>query len=539
MPTLSLSTAAPSLVPPPLAANPVAPAPAGETAGDAFAAMLAGLTTPPIPEAAQPATMLPAAGVPLPQVRQDPAAWLPDESPEVPVEITSFDPVVMGGGGESPTPQGLRLDVPDCEMPAELEGLPVQPPVGASLPAELDALPIQSPVRASLPPELGALPTQPPARASLPAIANPEPPLTKGWTLRLSSALTPARAAASIAPEAEPVVEASPSGEKPKLEEPLPPEHVLVEAAVEMIAQPAPLPVPVETQPQLTTPQPIAVVMPAPAIESEEFAPVTGPSLKDEQSSPSIAAPQIRVSPDQAADSQGGGQSRSDDGRPSFVPELVQQAEQATTPTAPAGEAELADARPSFAPDLMKRIEQAIELRPTRTESEPVEAASAPVQPSPPLSASAGVQAPATPVSAPSLAQPAPVDVSRAEWAQAMIDRIAELPQAEGRREAQIRLIPDALGKVDVSIVQRDDQMQVTLNAETAPARQLLAEAAPRLQEMAEARGLRLADPQVGGGQSQDRRQSSDQQQSQTPQRPRSASANPDDDPQPQRDLVA
>lgn len=516
MPTLSLSTAAPSLVPSPLAANPIAPAPAGEAGGDAFAAMLKGLTTPPGSEAAQPVTTLPAAGVPLPQVRQDPAAWLPEESPVVPVEITSFDPMVLSGGGESPTPQGLRLNVPDCEMPAELDGLPVQPPVRASLPAELDALPIQ-----------------PPVRAPLPAIANPQSPVSKGWTLRLSSALTPARAAAD--PEVPQKVE------KPKLEEPLPPANVLVEAPVEVIAQPAPAPVqvPIETQPQTATPQPIAVTMPASAIESEELAPVTGSSTKGEQTSLSIAAPQVRASPDQPATSQGGGQSRSDEGRPSFVPELVQQAEPPTASAPQAGGAELADARPSFAPDLMKRIEQVIELRPTRTESEPVEAAPASVQPSAPLSAPTGVQAPATSVSPPSLAQPAPVDVSRVEWAQAMIDRIAELPQAEGRREAQIRLIPDALGKIDVSIVQRDDQMQVTLNAETAPARQLLAEAAPRLQEMAEARGLRLTDPQVGGGQSQDRRQTPDQQQPQTPQRPRSASATPDDDPQPQRDLVA
>ena len=120
-----------------------------------------------------------------------------------------------------------------------------------------------------------------------------------------------------------------------------------------------------------------------------------------------------------------------------------------------------------------------------------------------------------------------------------MVDRIAELPQVDGRREAQIRLIPDALGRVDVSIVERDERVQVTFNADTAQARQLLSEAAPRLQEMAEARGLRFAQMEVGGGQPQDRRGAQDQQQPSTPQRPRSASAEADADRQPDGELIA
>jgi flagellar hook-length control protein FliK len=70
-------------------------------------------------------------------------------------------------------------------------------------------------------------------------------------------------------------------------------------------------------------------------------------------------------------------------------------------------------------------------------------------------------------------------------------------------------------------------------------ARQLLSDAAPRLQELAEARGLRFAEPQVGGGQPQDRRSGSDQQQPQTPQRPRPAQAGADAEPQPKGELIA
>jgi flagellar hook-length control protein FliK len=157
-----------------------------------------------------------------------------------------------------------------------------------------------------------------------------------------------------------------------------------------------------------------------------------------------------------------------------------------------------------------------------------------------PLPASTATAQPGVaPAPAPTVVQLAPVDLGRAEWVQAMIDRIAELPQAEGGREAQIRLAPDALGKVEVTIVQRDEQTQVTLNAETAQARQLLSDAAPRLQELAEARGLRLAHTEVGGGQPQDRRSHQEQQHPQTPQRPRPASAGSGDNPQPKGDLIA
>ncbi|MBA2918974.1 hypothetical protein GON01_13810 [Sphingomonas sp. MAH-20] len=172
-------------------------------------------------------------------------------------------------------------------------------------------------------------------------------------------------------------------------------------------------------------------------------------------------------------------------------------------------------------------------------------------------SRSAGESAPlaaatSSPLPQPAVAPPAPlhpsfaavhrpvIDTGRAEWVQAMIDRIAEMPQPEGgRRDAQIRLVPDALGPVDVKIEQRQERLHVTLNAETPQARQLLSDAAPRLHELAEARGIRFAHTGFGGAESHDRRQAPDQQPA-APTRPRpTESAAAESDFNPDGDLIA
>ncbi|WP_448659845.1 flagellar hook-length control protein FliK [Sphingomonas sp. CJ99] len=96
---------------------------------------------------------------------------------------------------------------------------------------------------------------------------------------------------------------------------------------------------------------------------------------------------------------------------------------------------------------------------------------------------------PATPVVAP--AAPA-LDLDAREWMTSMIDRIETL-RSEGRQEIRIRLTPDALGAVDIRLVERDGETEVRISADHAAARATLAEAAPKLAELAEARGLRLS----------------------------------------------
>lgn len=138
-----------------------------------------------------------------------------------------------------------------------------------------------------------------------------------------------------------------------------------------------------------------------------------------------------------------------------------------------------------------------------RTPAEPAAFDLAPVSASAPSfgfhpAASVHVRAPAFAAAA------APVvDTARADWLQSMIERIGEIRHENGTREAQIRLAPDMLGIVDVRIERRDERMHVTLSAENPQARALLSEAAPRLQEMAEARGLRLGQASVDAGASQ------------------------------------
>lgn len=95
----------------------------------------------------------------------------------------------------------------------------------------------------------------------------------------------------------------------------------------------------------------------------------------------------------------------------------------------------------------------------------------------------------ATPVAA--SAAPA-LDLDAREWMTSMIDRIETL-RGEGRQEVRIRLTPDALGAVDIRLVERDGETEVRISADHAAARATLAEAVPKLAELAEARGLRLS----------------------------------------------
>lgn len=95
--------------------------------------------------------------------------------------------------------------------------------------------------------------------------------------------------------------------------------------------------------------------------------------------------------------------------------------------------------------------------------------------------------------------QPA-LDLRNRDAMTSMIERIEALRDMPGARETSIRLSPDALGTVDVSIRREGDRVHVHFSAETPAARAALAEAQPRLAELAESRGLRLGQTSVEGG---------------------------------------
>lgn len=104
---------------------------------------------------------------------------------------------------------------------------------------------------------------------------------------------------------------------------------------------------------------------------------------------------------------------------------------------------------------------------------------------------------------APGAAAPAPpIDLTRPTWPTAMIDRIEHLRDTAEAVSARIRVVPDALGAIDVSVRTDGQVTHVHLAAEQAQTRAMLAEASPRLAEIAEQRGLKLgrADIDPGGG---------------------------------------
>jgi len=92
------------------------------------------------------------------------------------------------------------------------------------------------------------------------------------------------------------------------------------------------------------------------------------------------------------------------------------------------------------------------------------------------------------------------VDTTRTDWIESMIDHIGELRDMGGNRVAQIRLTPDALGAVDIRIRQDGDAVHVSFASDNPQARALIAEAAPKLVEMAEQRGVRLSGSSVDAG---------------------------------------
>lgn len=115
--------------------------------------------------------------------------------------------------------------------------------------------------------------------------------------------------------------------------------------------------------------------------------------------------------------------------------------------------------------------------------------------------------------------QQAQLDTRHQQWTARMLDTIEALRGAAPVRETKLSLMPDALGKVDVSIRQEGDAIHVHFNTETQAARQLIADAQPKLAEIAEQRGIRLgstsvesnptgtgagANPQAGQGKRQD-----------------------------------
>lgn len=136
------------------------------------------------------------------------------------------------------------------------------------------------------------------------------------------------------------------------------------------------------------------------------------------------------------------------------------------------------------------------------------------------LAAVAAAASPTAPVAAASGAQQGALDMHRADWPQAMIDHIEALRDAADATSTRITLMPDALGKVDVSLRHDGDTVHVHFAADTAQARTMLADAQPRLADAAQARGIRLGQTSVGAGGGESGRQPPRQPAAPMPSRP-------------------
>ncbi len=120
-------------------------------------------------------------------------------------------------------------------------------------------------------------------------------------------------------------------------------------------------------------------------------------------------------------------------------------------------------------------------------------------------------------------AQQAPLDMRQERWPHAMIDRIEYLRDTAAAATAsaadtRIRLVPDALGAIDVSITRDGDTVAVRFQAEHAATRALLQDSQARLADIAESRGLRLSGSSVDAGSTLGSGSSGAGQQQRTPQ---------------------
>lgn len=290
------------------------------------------------------------------------------------------------------------------------------------------------------------------------------------------------------------------------------------------IVQTTPAPLPVAAQ-ATATPGPVAV-------DAPEIASTTTPAVAIDE--PASTAPRVPVAPPPPAPSE-----TPEPPQPSDIVRIAGLSPGATAAalprpvlTQPAGAGESSADKPSLEPAAQPLVEQA-RFRPTiqanaaqpQAEAALAMAAAAvrtirdewrpgmmaAIEPLGGVTAAVSttpLSAPAVPapVSAPAPAAPIPLDTGRAEWIEAMIDHIDELSSHSPVRTTQIRLLPDALGQIDVAIRKEGGEVHVNFTVDTAAARTLIADATPRLAELADARGLKLGGTGVETGSGGERR---------------------------------
>ncbi len=168
-----------------------------------------------------------------------------------------------------------------------------------------------------------------------------------------------------------------------------------------------------------------------------------------------------------------------------------------TVPLSAKPEAVVASGTPQPAVHAFARAIALAQTKPTRIES-----------PTDITDITTAAQAIAVNDARPVVIAPRALDTTREDWPQRLIDRVDAARDAANAADTRIRLVPEALGKIDIALRQDGDTLHVHFTADQAATRDLLSQAQPRLAELAEARGLRLGQTGVEGGNSdQPRRQ--------------------------------
>lgn len=443
-----------------------------------------GKTLPPAPPPRRAATTLPGeaeAPRPVAKRKADAPTPMPDEQPIAPpAAALALTPVPPDMSSPEVTPDAR----PEMVPPAA----PALPPEGTS---PLAAAPVQA---VSPPPVTAPAPGEPksaPPGVSMPgrrddavpasvAIALPDAMGTTASPLPVAMEFAPY--APMISAAAEGVARAMPAIPAIAHREP---EQALPEDGVSGIAVRSPLPVAASAAPPPapSAAQPASIAMPVPPAEPIH----PGPSAAQPTPVPLAASPAT----------------------PSIAPTLAPPPAMPAAATKP-GAALRGGSRNAVQPDAPRiqrsavpgalsaqATDRLLRARPNTAFAE----AATPLEPAP-----AAIPGTAAPVAAAAPAEPSaapaqPIDTQTREWRVQMLDRIERFAAAEPvhGRETHIRLSPDALGEVAVRLKETDRGIEVVVDA--APeARALLAEAAPRLTELAESRGLRLTMSQPGAG---------------------------------------
>lgn len=89
------------------------------------------------------------------------------------------------------------------------------------------------------------------------------------------------------------------------------------------------------------------------------------------------------------------------------------------------------------------------------------------------------------------------LDMRQDGWPTHMINHINELRDAADAVDSRIRLVPDALGAIDIAVKTVGDTIHVRFSAEEAATRSLIENAQPRLAEIAQERGMKIGQTVV------------------------------------------